>query len=304
VYFDLTPNQPVLFRVTNSEAVCGNGEVANYLLRRAPDESNTTTWVIRFDGNGLCYNDVSCLERNLSKPETMRPLPSRDKTPFDQWMDQTGGVLSADRHLNPSFYNLNAVFMHHCSSDSWMGNANVDKNGHSFYLRGQDIAISIFKDLLELRGMKEARNILISAPGSGALGVTYLLPELFDLVKIYAPFAKLSIVNDGGWLLLNSPQYQYPPPGWGSCTNSTNCPLQSSAGSPGQLERLAIFANITVPTACSADTQYNYSWQCLFSDVAFSYLNETLRSAVLVVQQQYDATLLLMVRTILPRLLN
>ena len=84
-------------------AVCGDGQRANYTLRNAPKYNNATVWVLRLEGGGLCFNEESCLAR-LNESEFMHPIPSRLVKPFDSWMDQTGGILSSDKQLNPNLY--------------------------------------------------------------------------------------------------------------------------------------------------------------------------------------------------------
>lgn len=87
---------PTLVNVSNVNAVCGDGQLANYIVRRAPAVKNDTVWTIRLEGEGLCFNEVSCHHRanHSMMGKFMSPIPAdADQRGLNHWLDPDGLFL-------------------------------------------------------------------------------------------------------------------------------------------------------------------------------------------------------------------
>ena len=73
-------------------------------------------WIIEFEGGGWCYNETDCVERSKGRLGSSKSWP---KTASYE------GLLSANKEINPDFYDWNLAFLNYCDGASFAGNVLV-----------------------------------------------------------------------------------------------------------------------------------------------------------------------------------
>jgi len=271
------------YQISDPEAVCNNGERASYYVRPAVSGSGKdgngkeNIWIVRFEGGNICFSPESCEARWAGHDHEFM-LPKEDATAFQ---DLNGGLLSEDPLLNPFWHDVNAVYIHYCSSDGWTGNSSPEENGSRFYFRGSKIVDGVLKDLVARNGMDKATHILLAGFSAGGMMIVNSASRMVSYLNTVVPNAVKKVLCDSGYFMISKDDFTEIE-GWGTCSDFTNCGFkdQFRIGYP--------FWKSVIPTACAAATGRTY--ECLFAEYNYPYITE---APILFAQHQYDVMHLL-----------
>ncbi|KAL0366374.1 UNVERIFIED_CONTAM: Pectin acetylesterase 11 [Sesamum radiatum] len=137
-------------------AVCLDGSPPVYYFKNGSGDG-TNNWLIYLEGGGWCVSNKGCLDRTKIYCGTSTLKPKRL-----YFTD----ILSEDQTINPDFYDWNKVFIAYCDSSSYLGD--VEENTYP-NRRGARIFDLVMEDLLA-KGMKDAKNAILSGGSAGGLG--------------------------------------------------------------------------------------------------------------------------------------
>jgi hypothetical protein len=196
----LSVNNVVLNRATYPDAVCNDGSMGVYKIRR---NTESDKWLIWLDGGGSCSDPSSCATRaNLNNRNNVSSL----------WFQFTGGSgipaagIFSDIELgdNPTFHDANRVYIHYCSSDMWSG-ANAGTVTPStftstaplsdWHFQGRAIATAVINDLKTSHGLDDAADVTFAGASAGGAGVLALVDDVGAMLPAGVKFQGLI---DGG----------------------------------------------------------------------------------------------------------
>jgi hypothetical protein len=202
----LSVNNVVLNRATYPDAVCNDGSMGVYKIRR---NTESDKWLIWLDGGGSCSDPSSCATRaNLNNRNNVSSL----------WFQFTGGsgipaagIFSTDQMDNPVFHDANWVYIHYCSSDMWSGAHAGIVNPSTFtsttplsdwHFQGRAIATAVIADLKATQGLDDATDVTFAGGSAGGAGVFALVD---DVRAMLPTVAKYQGIVDGG----TPPKYNF-----------------------------------------------------------------------------------------------
>ncbi|MEW5987591.1 MAG: pectin acetylesterase-family hydrolase, partial [Chloroflexota bacterium] len=200
----LAPQAPVamsLYTVTDTainQAICNDGTPAVFYYRRG-DGSGTNKWQIYLEGGGFCNDVASCNARYITNRQLMTSngaAPTR----------MGGGILNPDPVLNPDFHNVNTVFIHYCSSDSWGGDREASADTGNWHFRGKRIIEAVVATLqdpakIPSPNLADATHVFFSGTSSGGVGAM----SFVDWLTAELPWATVKGMNDAGWAIQVAP---------------------------------------------------------------------------------------------------
>jgi hypothetical protein len=170
-------------------AVCLDGSPAAYYLREplAAPEGGSRPWVIFMEGGGWCGSDSNCLSR-----------ASTDLGSSTKYPDIPGGMEGEG--LYAEFATAMVVYMKYCDGSSFTGDVAgavaVAGTTKKIYYRGRRILDAMFEELLALRGLGTATELLFAGCSAGAL-TTYVHADYVSaLMAQNAPRAKTVALAD------------------------------------------------------------------------------------------------------------
>ncbi|MCP4677600.1 MAG: hypothetical protein GY854_19210 [Deltaproteobacteria bacterium] len=199
--------------VADPAATCLAGEPADYYVRPGFG-TGVDKWVIYLQGGGLCYDKLSCENRQRTQV-----YPYDEETlSIEPTVDNRQGILSDHPLENSEFHNFNQVYVHYCSSDLWMGSGPDGGNGHLTFtpkgdtiplhgeFRGSLIFSAVINELKNPTIMGElgmpridyASEVLLAGSSAGGLGT---LSNLDKLATLLSPWTEVKGFNDAGWLI-------------------------------------------------------------------------------------------------------
>ncbi|CAA6672078.1 unnamed protein product [Spirodela intermedia] len=182
----LIVNLTVLESATASGAVCLDGSPPAYHF--APGWGpGKNSWLVHMEGGGWCHSVENCLFRKRGKLGSSKAMGSIAFT----------GILNDHKRFNPGFYNWNKVKVRYCDGSSFTGDVESVDPVTDLHFRGARIFEAVTKHLLA-RGMKRAKNVLLS--GCSAGGLTAILN--CDRFRALLPSrARVKCLSDGGFFI-------------------------------------------------------------------------------------------------------
>uniref|UniRef100_A0A1D1YAA9 Pectin acetylesterase n=2 Tax=Anthurium amnicola TaxID=1678845 RepID=A0A1D1YAA9_9ARAE len=182
----LEVNLTILESAVAKGAVCLDGSPPAYHF--APGfGSGVDSWLVHIEGGGWCHNVTNCLHRKMWRLGSSKAMGSV----------RFSGILNDHRQFNPYFYNWNKVKVGYCDGSSFTGDIERVDPATKLHYRGARIFAAVMEDLLA-RGMKNARNALLS--GCSAGGLTTVLH--CDRFRAFLPAgARVKCLTDGGFFI-------------------------------------------------------------------------------------------------------
>jgi hypothetical protein len=161
-----------LRKVSDANAVCNNGKVANYQFAKAKKDSDK--WLIQFEGGGSGWPAKYFKDRD---PYMKRPAKK----------GEMGGSAIAKQFHKLGY---NVIWIHYCSSDLYGGNHINSIDGKEVPFKGRLIIKSIINEHAKI--LSQAQDIVIAGTSAGAYGITLNL----DLLS---SFNNVRLILDGIW---------------------------------------------------------------------------------------------------------
>ena len=179
-------------------ALCNDGTVPAFWYR--PGSGNgVTRWLVWLQGGSECFDAVSCTLR-ASIPQAKILVTASGFT-----ADAGTGLMSASSRTNPSLYNVNTVFVHYCSSDTWSGDRAatgrifVPALASTWQFRGRRIAMAAVQSIRELvPAFSAATQVILGGDSAGGVGITLTANDLLPLLPSGVP---VLLINDAGFAL-------------------------------------------------------------------------------------------------------
>nr|GMC53136.1 pectin acetylesterase 8-like [Ipomoea batatas] len=158
----------ILKSAVDEGAVCLDGSPPAYNWDAGKGEG-ARNWLLHLQGGGWCLNSTlyqtfdysvqHCASRVYAYLGSSLHMPATENLT---------GILSSDPKNN-AFYNWNRVFIRYCDGGSFVGDVEQPDPVTKHYYRGARIFNAVVKDLLA-KGMKDAKNVLLSGGSAGGLG--------------------------------------------------------------------------------------------------------------------------------------
>ncbi|CAF1260309.1 unnamed protein product [Rotaria sp. Silwood1] len=158
------------------QARCMDDSIASYYIRLS--NTNSSYWLIYFDGGWFCYSKESCNLRRIYSPNLITSNNINEKKSFI-------GIFS-------SLKQYNIIYVPYCSSDLWSGSSNKT------YSHGYDIFHAIFDDLKFDKQFQNAKQIIFTGFSAGGLGLLLNLP---NLLRKFSLTIDLRVIIDSGWFI-------------------------------------------------------------------------------------------------------
>ncbi|KAL6573257.1 hypothetical protein OROHE_001716 [Orobanche hederae] len=172
--------------VTNAaekEAVCNDGSPAAYYYDPGFGDG-VNNWFIYLQGGGWCNSDENCGYRLKSGVGSSK---------YNNQTVYFGQIKSANKSVNPDFYNWNRIIVVYCDSSSFMGNAHHPKIAS----RGARIFKAIMEELLG-KGMAHAHNAILSGASAGGLAA---MLHCDDFRMLLPHTSRVKCVIDSGFFI-------------------------------------------------------------------------------------------------------
>lgn len=165
-------------------AQCLDGSPAGYYFQKKASKK----WVVYLNGGGECDNENGC------KQQASTSLGSSKY--FAPQLNANGWYLGSDDcNVNPDFCDWNHVFDPYCSQDLHSGQmATPSANSWGLVFAGHHILAAIL-DEMDLQGMRDAEEIILSGASAGGLGMWLNL----DYVAARYPRASVRGLSIGGF---------------------------------------------------------------------------------------------------------
>nr|GME08828.1 pectin acetylesterase 8-like [Ipomoea batatas] len=155
-----TPNVSITRLINDKGALCLDGTPPAYYLDQG-DGDGINNWVIYLQGGGWCSTVEECVDRSQRYFGSSKNLNESV---------QFVNILSKDSKTNPDFCSWNRVFIHYCDGSSYTGDVDTIDPATNITYRGGRIFNLVMEDLLK-RGMKNAKNAILSGSSAGGLAV-------------------------------------------------------------------------------------------------------------------------------------
>ena len=280
--FTLSEERPMYLQTgmtANPEALCNNGEPATWHFRESLSGANENKWIIRFEGGNACFDNNTCTTRWSTEEDRRFMTPAATEVIYQ---DPSGGVLNGDPERNPQFHDYNAIHMHYCSSDSWMGDNDLGEgtNDSPWVFKGYQIVMGLF-DELEAKpeyNFANAESVLLVGYSAGGLSIVSIADATRDKVASVAPQAEISHICDSGWFMISADE------ACGElmdCETYNNCPLAT------QFELGYDFwgTSKTLDPDCLAS---GLTYECTAPEYSWSFLNQDTKDNLLLIESQFD----------------
>jgi hypothetical protein len=178
-------------------ALCDDGTIPAFWVRPGYG-SGVNTWLIWFGGGGACESLAACASYvshnsapQLESSNGFLPTPGN-------------GITSSSQTENPVLYNVNTIYLHYCTSDTWVGNrrgtgtySQMDSDTWNF--EGRRNATAFIKSIAELLPQfASAQRIILGGDSSGAVGVVEVAN---DVIPLLPAGAQKLLVSDAGFMV-------------------------------------------------------------------------------------------------------
>jgi len=153
-----------LTMLENPQAKCLDGSLGGYYYEPSSDPDASSKWVIYLNGGGECDNADSC------EWATTGSLGSSKY--FANTSDSSGWYFGSDYcPYNPDFCTWNHVNQPYCSQDLHSGQrTEANDETYGLYFSGHLILEAMLDDL-DLKGLKDATEIILHGVSAGGIGV-------------------------------------------------------------------------------------------------------------------------------------
>ncbi|XP_022942524.1 pectin acetylesterase 8-like [Cucurbita moschata] len=168
-------------------AVCLDGSPPAYHLSEGLG-AGVNNWLIQLEGGGWCSDVKTCVLRRDTRLGSSKAMAT--ELAFS-------GLLSNQREFNPDFYNWNRIKIRYCDGSSFTGDVEAVDPATNLHFRGARIFRAVIDDLLA-KGMKNAKNAIISGCSAGGLG-SILHCDTFK--SLLPPTTKVKCVSDAGYFV-------------------------------------------------------------------------------------------------------
>lgn len=176
--------------VTGSSAAA-DGSQPGFYFRKG---NSTSHWLIYLQGGGWVYDKASAVSRSKSS------LGSSANWPQTQ---EGSGMLSADPTTNPDLAHFNVAFFKYCDGFCFSGNnetAMVHGGSKPVFFRGRRIVDRLLDELLQKRGLHQARTVLLAGSSAGGLATLMHADHVGITLRAAAPeLTDYRAVADAGW---------------------------------------------------------------------------------------------------------
>ncbi|OIT26570.1 pectin acetylesterase 8 [Nicotiana attenuata] len=170
-------------------AVCLDGSPAAYHYDKGSGDG-VNNWVVWLEGGGWCKSVKDCGHRFNYSNGSSNHMDSKSFY----------GLLSNSKTSNPDFYNWHRIMIRYCDGSSYTGDVElVDKVTNQHY-RGARIFQAIMEELLA-KGMKNAKNAILSGCSAGGLGTMFHCDRFRSLLP---STARVKCLSDGAYFLLDT----------------------------------------------------------------------------------------------------
>jgi hypothetical protein len=176
-------------------ALCDDGTIPAFWVRPGYG-SGVNTWLIWFGGGGACDSGPACLEY-----VTKNSAPQLESS--NGFLPTPGnGITSSEQAENPVLYNANTIYLHYCTSDTWVGNRRGvgtynQKDSSTWNFEGRRNATAFIKSIGELLPQfANAQRIILGGDSSGAVGV---VEDANDVIPLLPAGAQKLLISDAGF---------------------------------------------------------------------------------------------------------
>jgi len=263
----------------NPKAVCNNGEPATWHFRKYLCSENQGDWVIRFEGGNCCFDNNTCTTRWSDEEDRRFMTPAATE---EILQDPDGGILNGDPERNPDFHSWNAIHMHYCSSDAWMGSRDIGEgtNDSPWVYHGYDILMGLFDELNNKSeyGFHDATRVIIAGYSAGGLSMVSIADAIRAKVKSVVPNAEVIHMCDSGWFLVSAEELCKENM---DCLTYNNCPLEE------QFKRGYEFWG-TENTLDAECILAGHSSNCSAPEISYSFLDQETKDNLILIENQYD----------------
>jgi hypothetical protein len=178
-------------------AVCIDGSPGAYYIRTvnaAGQPADPTKWVIFMEGGGWTSSLSGSVRRAKTDLGSSKGYPAH-----------IGGMEGDGMFEAPPFDTHTIVYAKYCDGGSWTGaitnppiNVTVRPGDPPFtlYFRGRGLFDGLFDDLLEKRGLNNAKQLLYAGCSAGGLTTYIHADAVTATMKARAPGAKVVAVAD------------------------------------------------------------------------------------------------------------
>jgi len=235
------------------DAQCLDGTPGAFYFQAATEPSRDTVWEIYFQGGGWCYDEEDCLNRAQNSA-----LGTSDGAAATY---VAGGLLSDSCSVNPSFCNVNKVFMHYCDGNSFTGDldGSLTIDGVDVFFRGKrilDAVLDVLTGSTEY-GLSAATDVLLTGCSAGGLAAYLHADYIGDYLASTAPdLFRYKVAPISGFFLNHET-------------------VENKTVYGDQIQYAFDMQNSTagVPAACVANQASGEEWKCNFAAEAYKVMS-------------------------------
>jgi hypothetical protein len=170
----------------------------------------------------------------------------------------SGGILSSNQTINPSFWQATKVWFGYCSGDSFAGALTEPlpvNSTHSVYFRGDAIMKATLETLATNHGLASATSFILKGCSAGGVATYFQADAVKDIISRLAPNARYAALPGAG-VFLEYPSYAGPN-------------LDDAV-----FKWIFYAANMssTGNTACTSALGSDFAWKCLYAVTLFKYI--------------------------------
>ncbi|GJP41593.1 hypothetical protein CLOM_g1248 [Closterium sp. NIES-68] len=239
-------------------AVCLDGSAPGFYYRKGYG-SGRNNWVLFFEGGAWCSSHHACAHRATTiLGSSALFLPAEEMESTERGMK---GMFSANRTINPDFYNWNAAFFPYCDGGSFSGDREhiPVPSGAPLYLRGRRVADLLLKHLIDRMGLAQAHQVVVAGCSAGAVAVLLHCDRIRAALEAIAPSISVRCIADSS-MFLDLPD----------ANNTRNVE--------------ALFTNVTkmhnmsasLPPACLKDRPPEKHYECFMAEHLLPYISTPL----------------------------
>ena len=231
-------------RVDDWEAAdlrCNDGSPYAYYVNPGAGDA-ADKWLVYFKGGGACFDVESCGARWLMTPQFMKQQRSvsANWVPTRSNAGAANGIFARDQADN-AFADWTQVWLHYCSSDSFVGSATRAETENGISMRGWEIAGAAIGELVAgldpaltgtpLPALRDATDVLVYGGSAGANGARLNMDRVASAVLEVNPTAVVRGFGDSAVAPQIIPgmfsQDSVDPPMWNSAGNGDADCLES-----------------------------------------------------------------------------
>ncbi|CAK9169924.1 unnamed protein product [Ilex paraguariensis] len=170
-------------------AVCLDGSPPAYHFDKGFGQGKKN-WLLNLEGGAWCNNVTDCIARKSN-------ILGWGSSKLMWTQLNFTGILSNKSYFNPDFYNWNKVKIRYCDGASFTADMEAVDPDTNLYFRGARIFGVVMEELLA-KGMKHAKNALLSGCSSGGLAVMFNCDRFRALLP---KKTKVKCFSDAGFFL-------------------------------------------------------------------------------------------------------